>query len=55
MEKLLIGVLELSEAEKEAMKLKAEKQLASSGGMPIIPFLIVVLAIAAYFYLESQK
>mmetsp|Transcript_15835 Transcript_15835/g.41635 ORF Transcript_15835/g.41635 Transcript_15835/m.41635 type:complete len:142 (-) Transcript_15835:497-922(-) len=55
LEKFLIGVLELTEEEKAAAAVAAEKAANASSGMPIVPLLIVLLAIGAYFYLQSQK
>mmetsp|Transcript_4065 Transcript_4065/g.6628 ORF Transcript_4065/g.6628 Transcript_4065/m.6628 type:complete len:143 (+) Transcript_4065:178-606(+) len=56
MEKYLIGVLDVTEEEKAQMLAEAEKGTGGAmAGIPIVPLLIVLLAIGAYFYLQSQK
>jgi hypothetical protein len=47
---------QMSEEEKKAAAEAAEKRAAAAnGGMGMAPFLILILAFAAYMYMKNQK
>jgi len=55
MKKMLIGDLQLSEEEKKQMAEELErKKKSAEGGMGMAPFLVLILAFAAYVYFKKQ-
>eukprot|EP00615_Pteridomonas_danica_P013279 CAMPEP_0114341396 /NCGR_PEP_ID=MMETSP0101-20121206/9021_1 /TAXON_ID=38822 ORGANISM="Pteridomonas danica, Strain PT" /NCGR_SAMPLE_ID=MMETSP0101 /ASSEMBLY_ACC=CAM_ASM_000211 /LENGTH=130 /DNA_ID=CAMNT_0001474989 /DNA_START=82 /DNA_END=474 /DNA_ORIENTATION=+ len=55
MKSLVIGDLKLSEAEKKALEEEAErKKIAAESGMGMMPFLVIIIAFAAFMYAKNN-